>query len=252
MAPPCALMKSIRHQCGPQQRVWDVAQCPRSLAAAHRDCRQRRAPDAGADHQRQPRAAQAAEATRGHLGRHGLGSAVLLRVAQKEGGTDSASPATASKRWERADGAPHADTRHARPLIPIMMLFYRKLTSQRLHGPRSRGHEAGGDRIGRGAAERPRHCRPSDPAPPRRRLAAARRVVRQLSARRSRGTGRGAATRPAKSAAPRAAAGRSRSSRRSAARRRPRRPASPSAPRRAPRRSRAPGTGTGSSAAGTR
>ena len=105
------------------------AQRHRGLAAAHRDRRRRRAPDDGADDALAAAAAQAAEAARGHLGHHGLGCAVLLRVDSEDRPARPASPATASKRWERT-GTPDADTRDAGLLIPIMALFYKDLTNR--------------------------------------------------------------------------------------------------------------------------
>jgi hypothetical protein len=99
------------------------------VAAAHRDGGHGRAPHAGADHQGQPRPAQAAEAAQGTWDITAWDPPSYFEWEQKTGGTTS----VAGHRVEALGGgrARLTLTLDMRGLlIPIMALFYRDLTNR--------------------------------------------------------------------------------------------------------------------------
>ena len=102
------------------------AQRPRSLAAAHRDRRRRRAADPAPITKgsqvrlQQPKLPEGTDIT--------VWDAQRTSSGRRRPPASPASPDTGSRRW-REPRASHADARHARPLIPVV-LFYRGLTNR--------------------------------------------------------------------------------------------------------------------------
>ena len=114
----------------PQQRVWDVLSALEAWPQRIETVDVVELLTSGADRQRQPRAARAAEATRGLPGTSRSGMRRPTSSGHRSRPARPASPATASKRWKTAGHVSTLTLDMRGLLIPIMTLFYKKLTNR--------------------------------------------------------------------------------------------------------------------------